>query len=155
MLLEIFKYFLVKLLFSLINIVLFQCRVMSAETLSDALTKISGISNGNPPIALVSTQEEVSKNILKHSQMQRDDTLEERKTETDTICHNQKAKEAKVITGILKGGGLDETNSATVQLLCEESGTSFKTRCIRLRENAEAKIGRCIKTNGTLPDEVI
>ena len=128
---------------------------MSAETLSDALTKISGISNGNPPIALVSTQEEVSKNILKHSQMQRDDTLEERKTETDTICDNQKTKEAKVITGILKGGGLDEKNSATVQMLCEESGTSFKTRCIRLRENDEAKIGRCIKTNGTLPDEVI
>ena len=127
---------------------------MSAETLSDALTKISGIGNGNAPVALLSSEAQVSENILKHAKMQRDDTLEERKTETDNTVENQKIKEPKVITGILKGGGLDENNSATVQLLCEESGTSFKTRCLRLRENDEAKIGRCIKTNGTLPDEV-
>ena len=127
---------------------------MNAETLSDALSKISGICNGNAPVALLSSEAQVSENIKNQARMQRDDTLEDTKTETDTIIDTPKVKEPKVITGILKGGGLDENKCATIELMCEESGTSFKTRCIRLKENDEAKIGRCIKVNGTLPDEV-
>ena len=127
---------------------------MNAESLSDALNKISGIGNVNAPVALVSSETQVSDNILKQMKIQRDDTLEGSATETDNIIGNQKAKEPKVITGILKGRGLDDTNIATVEMMCEESGTNFKTRCLRLRENDEAKIGRCIKINGTLPDEV-
>ena len=128
---------------------------MNAESLSDALNKISGgIGDGNAPIALVSSETQVSDNILNQMKMKRDDTLEVSTTETDTIVDTPKAKEPKVITGILKGRGLDDTNTATVEMMCEESGTNFKTRCLRLRENDEAKIGRCIKINGTLPDEV-
>ena len=125
---------------------------MNAETLSDALNKISGICNGNAPVALLSSEAQVSENIKNQAKMQRDDTLED--IEPAAIIDTAKVKEPKVITGILKGGGLDESNCATVELMCEESGTGFKTRCIRLKENDEAKIGRCIKVNGTLPDEV-
>ena len=80
--------------------------------------------------------------------LKREDTL------TDEYDDAQDVKENKSITGILKGGGIDHSNRATVMLICEDSGIQFDTRCLRLAENDEAKIGRCIKAGGTLPDKV-
>ena len=80
--------------------------------------------------------------------LKREDTL------TDECDDAQDVKENKSITGILKGGGIDHSNRATVMLICEDSGIQFDTRCLRLAENDEAKIGRCIKAGGTLPDKV-
>ena len=73
---------------------------------------------------------------------------------TDEDDNPQSIKENKSITGILKGGGIDHSNRATVMMICEDSGIQFDTRCLRLTENDEAKIGRCIKAGGTLPDKV-
>ena len=80
--------------------------------------------------------------------LKREDTL------TDECDDAQDVKENKSITGILKGGGIDHSNRATVMLICEDSGIQFDTRCLRLAEGDEAKIGRCIKAGGTLPDKV-
>ena len=80
--------------------------------------------------------------------LKREDTL------TDEDDNAQNIRENKSITGILKGGGIDHSNRATVMMICEDSGIQFDTRCLRLTENDEAKIGRCIKAGGTLPDKV-
>ena len=80
--------------------------------------------------------------------LKREDTL------IDECDDTQEIKENKSITGILKGGGIDHSNRATVMMICEDSGIQFDTRCLRLAENDEAKIGRCVKAGGTLPDKV-
>ena len=80
--------------------------------------------------------------------LKREDTL------IDECDDAHDVKENKSITGILKGGGIDHSNRATVMLICEDSGIQFDTRCLRLAESDEAKIGRCIKAAGTLPDKV-
>ena len=80
--------------------------------------------------------------------LKREDTL------TDEDDNAQNIRENKSITGILKGGGIDHSNRATVMMICEDSGIQFDTRCLRLAENDEAKIGRCVKAGGTLPDKV-
>ena len=126
---------------------------MDANNLSEVLNQISGIANGIAP-GTISSPSEVGDRISSYAKgMKREDTITGSDTETDTVPENQGIKEHKP-KPILKGAGLDNANSATVMLICEESGTQFKTRCLRLRENDEAKIGRCIKANGTLPDEV-
>ena len=81
------------------------------------------------------------------------DTGRLEREETSSLNSNEVAKEQKPITGILKGGNTESISKATVTLICEESGTQFDTRNIRLLDSGDAKIGRCIKS-GALPDEV-
>jgi hypothetical protein len=127
---------------------------VDASNLTEVLNQISGIANTIAP-GTISSLTEVGETITRHAQrgMEREDTFTGSVMEIDTAPDNQEVKEKKV-KPILKGGGLGNNNSATVMLMSEESGTHFKTRCIRLRGDDEAKIGRCIKANGTLPDEV-
>ena len=127
---------------------------VDASNLTEVLNQISGIANGMAP-GTISSPTEVGENIARRAKgLEREDTFTGSVPEIDTIPETQEVKEQKAKPGILKGGGLDNINSAKVMLICEESGTEFKTRCLRLRGDDEAKIGRCIKANGTLPDEV-
>ena len=127
---------------------------IDSDNLADTLDKISGggLSNGVVSDAILS-ESQVGENVLRHvdsrqRQMQREETL------TDPVDDCQETKELKKVTSILKGGGFDLSNRATATLICEGSGIQYNKRCLRLMENDEAKIGRCIKTGGALPDEV-
>ena len=136
--------------FSVLMIIFYAISIqrVDSDTLSEALSKISGIANGLAP-GTISSEVEVDKNVLRDKKgLKREETL------TDECDDAPDIKENKSITGILKGGGIDHSNRATVMMICEDSGIQFDTRCLRLTENDEAKIGRCIKAGGTLPDKV-
>ena len=103
------------------------------------------IANGMA-LGAISSEAQVGENILSRiGGLQREETIN-----NDSI---DGMKQPKSITGILKVTTPDNSCKATGTLICEESGTQFNTRNLRLFEGEEAKIGRCIRS-GALPDEV-